>query len=97
MNKGDLIDRVATEAGISKAAAEKALAAVLGGVTDSLRKGERVTFVGFGTFAVSERKARKGRNPQTGEAIKIAAKKAVRFTAGKQLKDIVNKKKSAKK
>jgi len=96
MNKGDLISHVAERAGISKAAADKAMAAVLGGITDSLRKGDRVTFVGFGTFGISNRKARKGRNPRTGAELKIPATKGVKFTAGKQLKDVVNKKKAKK-
>ena len=96
MNKGDLIDKVASHAGISKAAADKAMEAVLSGITDSLRKGERVTFVGFGTFGISNRKARKGRNPRTGAELKIPATRAVKFTAGKQQKDVVNKKKGKK-
>jgi DNA-binding protein HU-beta len=93
MNKGDLIDRVSADAGISKAQADRAIDSVLGGITDSLRKGERVTLVGFGTFAVSQRKARKGRNPQTSEMIKIPATKSVRFSSGKKLKEVVNKRK----
>lgn len=93
MNKGDLIDRVSADAGISKAQADRAIDSVLGGITDSLRKGERVTLVGFGTFGVSQRKARKGRNPQTNEMIKIPATKSVRFSAGKKLKEVVNKRK----
>ncbi|HQR40708.1 MAG TPA: HU family DNA-binding protein, partial [Blastocatellia bacterium] len=78
MNKGDLIDRVSVDAGISKAQADRAIDSVLGGITDSLRKGERVTLVGFGTFGVSPRKARKGRNPQTNELMRIPATKGVR-------------------
>jgi len=93
MNKGDLIDRVSADAGISKAQADRAIDSVLGGITDSLRKGERVTLVGFGTFAVSQRRARKGRNPQTSEMIKIPATKSVRFSSGKKLKEVVNKRK----
>lgn len=93
MNKGDLIDRVSADAGISKAQADRAIDSVLGGITDSLRKGERVTLVGFGTFGVSQRRARKGRNPQTNELIKIPATKSVRFTSGKKLKEVVNKRK----
>ena len=93
MNKGDLIDRVSVDAGISKAQADRAIDSVLGGITDSLRKGERVTLVGFGTFAVSQRRARKGRNPQTNEMIKIPATKSVRFSSGKKLKEVVNKRK----
>jgi DNA-binding protein HU-beta len=93
MNKGDLIDRVSADAGISKAQADRAIDSVLGGITDSLRKGERVTLVGFGTFAVSQRRARKGRNPQTSEMIKIPATKSVRFSSGKKLKEVINKRK----
>lgn len=93
MNKGDLIDRVSGDAGISKAQADRAIDSVLGGITDSLRKGERVTLVGFGTFAVSQRKSRKGRNPQTNEMIKIPATKSVRFSSGKKLKEVINKRK----
>jgi DNA-binding protein HU-beta len=93
MNKGDLIDRVSGDAGISKAQADRAIDSVLGGITDSLRKGERVTLVGFGTFAVSQRKSRKGRNPQTNELIKIPATKSVRFSSGKKLKEVINKRK----
>lgn len=93
MNKGDLIDRVSSDAGISKAQADRAIDSVLRGITDSLRKGERVTLVGFGTFGVSQRKARRGVNPQTNEAMKIPATKGVRFSAGKKLKEVVNKRK----
>ncbi|MBK6314741.1 MAG: HU family DNA-binding protein [Blastocatellia bacterium] len=93
MNKGDLIDRVSSDAGISKAQADRAIDSVLRGITDSLRKGERVTLVGFGTFGVSQRRARRGVNPQTNEAIKIPATKGVRFSAGKKLKEVVNKRK----
>ena len=93
MNKGDLIDRVSADAGISKAQADRAFDSVLRGITDSLRKGERATLVGFGTFGVSQRKARRGVNPQTNEAIKIPATKGVRFSAGKKLKEVVNKRK----
>ena len=93
MNKGDLIDRVSADAGISKAQADRAIDSVLGGITDSLRKGERVTLVGFGPFGISQRRARKGRNPQTAEMIKIPATKSVRFSAGKKLKEVINKRK----
>jgi DNA-binding protein HU-beta len=88
MNKQDLVTEVA-KATCSKAEAEKALAAVLTAIKKSLKKGESVTLVGFGTFSVTKRAARKGRNPQTGEPIKIAAKKVPKFTAGKALKDAV--------
>ncbi len=90
MNKGHLIEKVAKEAGISKVAADHAIDSVLAGVCDGLKRGERVTFVGFGTFSITERRARTGRNPQTGAPIKIAAKKAVRFTTGKKLNQVVN-------
>jgi DNA-binding protein HU-beta len=93
MNKGDLIDRVSADAGISKAQADRAIDSFLGGITDGLRKAERVTLVGFGTFAVSQRKSRKGRNPQTNEMIKIPATKSVRFSSGKKLKEVVNRRK----
>jgi DNA-binding protein HU-beta len=91
MNKGDLIDRIAANAGVTKAQAGDALDAVLSGVEGSLKKGDRVTLVGFGTFSVSKRAARKGRNPRTGKEIKIKAKTVVRFKAGKQLSEKVNK------
>ena len=95
MNKGDLIDRVAADAGISKAQADRAIDSMLGGITDSLRKGHRVTLVGFGSFSVSQHRARRGRNPQTNELIRIPATKGVRFTSGKKLKEAVNKRKRA--
>ena len=91
MNKTELIDSVASEAGITKAAATKAIEALVGGIERSLKKGNKVTLVGFGTFGISKRKARTGRNPQTGEPIKINAKKVVRFKAGKALEISVNK------
>ncbi|WJW74495.1 HU family DNA-binding protein [Thiohalobacter sp. IOR34] len=90
MNKTDLIDAVAESADLSKAAAGRAVDAVLDSVTAALKKGEQVTLVGFGTFEVRERAARTGRNPQTGEAIQIKASKAPAFKAGKALKDAVN-------
>ena len=85
MNKGDLIAKIATDAKISKAQAGEALESFLGAVTSTLKKGDKVTLVGFGTFSVSKRAARNGRNPQTGKAIKIAARKVARFKAGKEL------------
>jgi DNA-binding protein HU-beta len=88
MNKGQLINVVAKAVG-GKTVAEKAVNAVLKGVTDALKKGDKVTLVGFGTFAVSKRAARTGRNPQTGAAIKIKAKKVPKFIAGKGLKDVI--------
>jgi DNA-binding protein HU-beta len=92
MNKTELINNVASEAGISKVAATSAIEAVFGGIEKSLRKGTKVTLVGFGTFGISKRKARTGRNPQTGAPIAIAAKKVVRFKAGKSLEVSVNRK-----
>ena len=93
MNKTELIDYVANEASITKASAAKAVEALCGGIEKSLRKGSKVTLVGFGTFGISKRKARTGRNPQTGAMIKINAKKVVRFKAGKALDVSVNKSK----
>jgi nucleoid DNA-binding protein len=89
VNKKDLVDLMADNAEISKATAEQALNALLDGVKESLKKGEKVTLVGFGTFSVSNRAARTGRNPQTGEAIQIAASKAPKFTAGKDFKKAI--------
>ena len=88
MNKGQLVEVVAKALG-SKSAAEKAINATLKAVSDALKKGDKVTLVGFGTFSVSKRAARIGRNPQTGKEIKIKAKKEPKFTAGKALKDII--------
>lgn len=85
MNKAQLIEAVATEAKMTKADAKKALEAVLNATTKALAKGERVALVDFGSFSVSERAARKGRNPQNGKEIKIAAKKVVKFKAGAEL------------
>lgn len=90
MNKGDLINKIAEGAGLTKAQAENALNAVIGSISDSLKKDEAVTLVGFGTFSVSKRDARSGRNPQTGATIKIAAKTVVKFKPGKTLSDSVN-------
>ncbi|HEX2966918.1 MAG TPA: HU family DNA-binding protein [Syntrophorhabdaceae bacterium] len=89
MTKAELIGKMASGAKISKAAAGKALEAFLEGVRIALKKDDRVTLVGFGTFAVSKRKARKGRNPRTGKEIKIPARKVPKFTAGKALKDSI--------
>ncbi len=86
MTKAELIDKIAMSAGISRNAANNALNATLDHITKALQKGQKVTLVGFGTFAVQNRKARTGRNPKTGEAIKISASKTPRFTAGKALK-----------
>lgn len=90
MNKSQLIDKIAAGADISKAAAGRALDAVIASVTESLKKGDDVALVGFGSFTVRERSARTGRNPQTGKEIKIAAAKVPAFRAGKALKDAVN-------
>ncbi|HET7867515.1 MAG TPA: HU family DNA-binding protein [Burkholderiaceae bacterium] len=90
MNKTELIEHIANQADISKAAATRALDAVVGGVTKSLKKGESVSLVGFGTFSVSKRAARSGRNPRTGATIKIKAAKVPKFRPGKALKDSVN-------
>lgn len=90
MNKGDLIDHMAESAGITKAQATDALNALTSGVTNTLKKGDKVSLVGFGTFSSSHRAARTGRNPQTGAEIKIAARTVVKFKAGKGLSDAVN-------
>ena len=90
MNKTELVAAIAAKAELSKKDSEKALAAFVETVTEELKKGEKVQLVGFGTFEVSERAARDGRNPQTGETMKINASKAPRFKAGKALKDAVN-------
>lgn len=90
MNKSDLIDAMAADAGVTKAAAKKALESFLGNVEGSLKKGNRVSLVGFGSWSVSKRAAREGRNPQTGKTIKIAAKKVVKFKAGSELANSVN-------
>ncbi|MBT0608169.1 HU family DNA-binding protein [Aequorivita echinoideorum] len=90
MNKSDLIDAMAEDAGITKASAKKALESFLGNVEKSLKKGDRVSLVGFGSWSVSKRAAREGRNPQTGKTIKIAAKKVVKFKAGSDLQNSVN-------
>ena len=97
MNKSELIDVAATEADISKAAAGRALDAMLDAVVKAVAKGDSVTLVGFGSFKSSKRAARTGRNPQTGKEIKIAATTVPRFTAGAGFKAAVAGKKSAKK
>ena len=91
MNKSELIVAVAEQAALSKKDAEKAVNAVISAVTDALVEGSKVQLVGFGTFEVRAREARTGKNPRTGEAIKIAATKVPAFKAGKALKDAVNK------
>ncbi|ENX7444230.1 HU family DNA-binding protein [Neisseria gonorrhoeae] len=87
MNKSELIESIAQEADISKAAAQKALDATTNAVTNALKQGDTVTLVGFGTFYVGERAERQGRNPKTGEPLTIAAAKTLKFRAGKALKD----------
>ena len=90
MNKGDLIDNVADEAGLSKADAGRAVDAFIGSITGALKSGNQVSLVGFGTFSVKQRAARQGRNPRTGETIQIKASKVPGFKAGKALKEAVN-------
>ena len=90
MNKTELVAAMAEQTNLSKKDAEAALKAFIDVVSEELKKGEKVQLVGFGTFEVSERAAREGRNPQTGETMKIAACKAPKFKAGKALKDAVN-------
>ncbi|PIE99268.1 MAG: DNA-binding protein [Polaribacter sp.] len=90
MNKSELIDAMAADAGISKAAAKAALESLTTNVTKTLKKGDKVALVGWGTWSVSERAARTGRNPQTGKEIKIAAKKVVKFKAGATFSNELN-------
>jgi DNA-binding protein HU-beta len=90
MTKEELIEKVATGAKLSKADAARALDATLNAVKGALKKGQKVTLVGFGTFSVAKRKARQGRNPRTGETITIKAAKVPKFAAGKALKSAVN-------
>jgi DNA-binding protein HU-beta len=85
MNKGQLITAIADQSGLTKAASEKALNAMISAIEGSLKKGDRVGLVGFGSFSVSERAARTGRNPQTGKEIQISAKKVVKFKPGADL------------
>lgn len=85
MNKGDLIDAISKSAGITKAQSQDAIETMTQSITGALKKGDKVTLVGFGTFSISKRNARVGRNPQTGKAIKIAARKVAKFKAGKEL------------
>jgi DNA-binding protein HU-beta len=94
MNKQELIDAMASGSGLTKADAKRALDAFIESVSGALKKGDRVALVGFGSYSISERAAREGRNPQTGKTIKIAAKKVVKFKAGAELAGLVN---SAKK
>jgi DNA-binding protein HU-beta len=90
LNKQDMIEQIAQAAEVSKSAAERAVDALVAAIKTSLKKGDMVTMVGFGTFYVGTRKARQGRNPRTGEALKIAAAKVPKFRAGKALKDAIN-------
>jgi DNA-binding protein HU-beta len=90
MNKTDLVEKIAAGAGISKADAKKALDAAIAAVKDALVRGDKVSLVGFGTFAVSERPAREGINPATKEKIQIAAKKSIKFKAGTELAEALN-------
>ena len=90
MNKAELIDAMASGSGLSKADSKRALDAFIGATSSSLSKGNRVALVGFGSFSVSNRSARKGRNPRTGEEINIAAKNVVKFKAGAELSSEVN-------
>jgi DNA-binding protein HU-beta len=89
VTKAELIEKIAKDVKLSKAAADKAINSFVDGVKKALKKGDRVALIGFGTFAVSQRKARKGRNPQTGKEIKIAARKVPVFKAGAALKKAV--------
>ncbi|MGD1076505.1 MAG: HU family DNA-binding protein [Thermodesulfovibrionales bacterium] len=89
MTKVELVDKIASGGGLTKAGASKALNTMIDTITKVLKKGDKVTLVGFGTFSVGKRKARKGRNPRTGATIKIAAHKRPKFSAGKALKDAV--------
>ncbi|MDR0674054.1 MAG: HU family DNA-binding protein [Zoogloeaceae bacterium] len=93
MNKSELIDAIAAEAKLSKAAAGNALDATIKAVTGALKKGDRLSLVGFGAFWVGDRAARTGRNPQTGKPLKIKATRVPKFTPGKALKEAVNSKK----
>jgi DNA-binding protein HU-beta len=90
MNKAELIERVARDTGLTKADSLRAIDALLDNVTKSLRKGDKVTLVGFGSFQTARRRARNGRNPQTGTLIKIAARRVPKFIPGKELKDQVS-------
>jgi len=89
VNKAELVEKVANQTGLTKKASREAVDAVTSVITDSLGRGERVTLVGFGTFQVAQRKARTGRNPQTGESVQIPARKVPVFKAGKDLKEEV--------
>ncbi len=90
MNKGEVVEKMAQAAGITKSAADRALNGFIDAVTEALGSGDKVILVGFGTFFVSERKARTGRNPQTGKPIEIPAKKVAKFKPGSRLADSIN-------
>lgn len=90
MNKGELIEKVANDSDMSKADTEKILNSILGTITEAVAAGDKVTLIGFGTFSVSDRAARQGRNPQTGQSIQIAARKVVKFKAGTKLIEAAN-------
>jgi DNA-binding protein HU-beta len=92
MNKAELIDKISKDAGVTKAQANDAIDSFTDSIVAALKKGDRVTLVGFGTFSVSERAARNGRNPQTGEVIKIKARKVPKFKAGKEFSTKIAKK-----
>lgn len=96
MTKAEIVEKVSKEIKVSKAAAARAFAVITDGITQAMKKGDKVTLVGFGTFSVVSRSARKGRNPRTGKEIKIAAKKVPKFSAGATLKAVVNGKAVAK-
>ena len=87
MNRGELVEKIASECALGKTAAEQVVASVFGAIADAMKAGDKVTLVGFGTFSVSERAAREGRNPQSGETIQIPAKRVVKFKAGAKLTD----------
>ncbi|MCZ6670224.1 MAG: HU family DNA-binding protein [Acidobacteria bacterium] len=89
MNKGELIERVAKEAKITKVEAGRAIDSVFSSIRKTLKRGEKTSLVGFGTFSVTRRKARTGRNPQTGEPLRIPARRVVRFSSGKALKETI--------
>lgn len=89
MNKGELVEKVAKECALSKAAAEQVVVSIFGAITDAMAAGDKVTLIGFGTFSVTERAAREGRNPQSGQTMSIPAKKVVKFKAGAKLVDSV--------
>jgi DNA-binding protein HU-beta len=89
MTKAELIEKVSKDAKVTKAAAGKSIDAIIDGITKALKKGDRVSLVGFGSFSISKRKARTGRNPQTGKPIKIAARKVAKFKAGSALRKAV--------